>query len=62
MDHVEVERLTAKQFGVDVAKITVQTAAEVVAAYALLLAIGYTYTKVTEFRARRAAKKTATEE
>jgi hypothetical protein len=56
------EEYTAKDFGKDVAVSVAVGVGEVVAAYAILLGIGYTYTKVMDFRERRAAKKTQTEE
>lgn len=61
MDTATNEEFTAKDLGVAVAKDVGLAAAQVVAAYGLLLGIGYTYVKVSEFRARRAAKKNQTE-
>ena len=50
------ESYTAKEFGKDVAKEAARAAAEVAAAYALLGAIGFTYQKLQDRKARRKAK------
>lgn len=61
MDNETVEEYTAKDFGKDVAVETAKVAAAYAIAIGGLLAAGYTYTKVSELRARRAAKKNQTE-
>lgn len=58
MDNETVEETyTTKDLAKDVGKAAVVASAEVVAAYAALAAIGYTYIKVVEFRDKRKAKK-----
>jgi uncharacterized protein (DUF2062 family) len=53
------ETYTTKDMCTDMAKDTVTIVAGTAAAFVILLAAGYTYTKVTEFRQARKEKKAA---
>jgi len=57
MDNETNEEYTAKDFGKDVVVDLAKIAVAEVAAIGILLGAGYTYTKVSELRARRATKK-----
>ena len=61
MDNDTTENYGTKDFGKDVVREVVKTAASVAAAYFILIGAGFTFTKVSEFRASRAAKKNLTE-
>jgi hypothetical protein len=61
MENETAEDYTTKDFGKDVAKIVGISVAELIAANALLLGIGFAAYKVMELRERRAAKKNQTE-
>lgn len=61
MENETTEDYTTKDFGKDVAKIVGISVAELIAANALLLGIGFAAYKVMELRERRAAKKNQTE-
>ena len=54
MDHNEtLEPYTAKDFGKDMAVFTAQTAACVAGAYAILLTIGFAYSKHLDRKAKK---------
>lgn len=61
MDNAPEENYSTKDFGIDVAKEVGKVVAAEAIAITTLCAIGYTIVKVTEFRAKRRAKKTAIE-
>lgn len=61
METETVEEYTTRDMCEDIVKDTVRIASSYVLAAGLFVAAGYTYSKVSDFRERRAAKKNLAE-